>query len=42
MAHPVAKDIVEPMGWTSENIVKDFNNVTRAKMVSKSLCLNGS
>ncbi|KAL5519206.1 hypothetical protein ACEPAH_889 [Sanghuangporus vaninii] len=24
MAHPVAKDCVEPMGWTSENVAKDF------------------
>ncbi|KAL5495016.1 hypothetical protein ACEPAI_478 [Sanghuangporus weigelae] len=25
MAHPTAKDCVEPMGWTSENVAKDFS-----------------
>lgn len=25
MAHPVAKDCVQPMGWTSENVADDFN-----------------
>ncbi|EJD03714.1 thiolase [Fomitiporia mediterranea MF3/22] len=25
MTHPVAKDCVGPMGWTSENVAKDFN-----------------
>jgi len=25
MNHPVAKDNIEPMGWTSENVARDFN-----------------
>lgn len=25
MSHPVAKDNIEPMGWTSENVARDFN-----------------
>ncbi|KIM34527.1 hypothetical protein M408DRAFT_325904 [Serendipita vermifera MAFF 305830] len=25
MAHPVAKDCAQPMGWTSENVAEDFN-----------------
>lgn len=25
MGHPVAKDCVQPMGWTSENVAADFN-----------------
>lgn len=25
MAHPVARDCVHPMGWTSENVAGDFN-----------------
>ncbi|KIY00142.1 uncharacterized protein Z520_03827 [Fonsecaea multimorphosa CBS 102226] len=28
MSHPIAKDNVEPMGWTSENVARDFH-VTR-------------
>ncbi|KAK4947008.1 hypothetical protein LTR10_014150 [Elasticomyces elasticus] len=28
MKHPVAKDNVQPMGWTSENVARDFN-ITR-------------
>ncbi|KAM0753906.1 thiolase [Meredithblackwellia eburnea MCA 4105] len=29
--HPVAKDCAQPMGWTSENVSKDFN-ITRKRM----------
>ncbi|KAL8276939.1 hypothetical protein RQP46_010667 [Phenoliferia psychrophenolica] len=29
--HPVAKDCIPPMGWTSENVSKDFN-ITRQRM----------
>lgn len=25
MANPIARDTIEPMGWTSENVAKDFN-----------------
>ncbi|OCT53098.1 3-ketoacyl-CoA thiolase A, peroxisomal [Cladophialophora carrionii] len=28
LSHPVAKDNIQPMGWTSENVARDFN-VTR-------------
>ncbi|OAL35682.1 hypothetical protein AYO20_05063 [Fonsecaea nubica] len=28
MSHPVARDNVEPMGWTSENVARDFH-ITR-------------
>ncbi|KIW25108.1 uncharacterized protein PV07_10773 [Cladophialophora immunda] len=28
MSHPIAKDNVEPMGWTSENVARDFH-ITR-------------
>lgn len=31
MAHPVAKDCVQPMGWTSENVAGDFH-VPREEM----------
>lgn len=31
MAHPVAKDCIQPMGWTSENVAADFN-ISRARM----------
>ncbi|GAA5910591.1 hypothetical protein JCM6882_001033 [Rhodosporidiobolus microsporus] len=31
LAHPVARDTQHPMGWTSENVSKDFN-ITRARM----------
>lgn len=31
LAHPVAKDTQYPMGWTSENVSKDFN-ISRARM----------
>ncbi|BGP30696.1 hypothetical protein JCM10296v2_002453 [Rhodotorula toruloides] len=31
LAHPVAKDTQYPMGWTSENVSKDFN-ITRERM----------
>ncbi|KAG8805058.1 hypothetical protein FRC17_005751 [Serendipita sp. 399] len=31
MAHPVAKDMAMPMGWTSENVAKDFN-ISREEM----------
>ena len=25
MTHNVAKDCIQPMGWTSENVAEDFN-----------------
>lgn len=25
MKHPIAKDCIQPMGWTSENVAEDFN-----------------
>ncbi|GAA5967679.1 hypothetical protein JCM8115_006897 [Rhodotorula mucilaginosa] len=31
LAHPVARDTQHPMGWTSENVAKDFN-ITRDRM----------
>ncbi|KZT54744.1 thiolase [Calocera cornea HHB12733] len=31
LAHPVAKDCVPPMGWTSENVAADFS-ISRAEM----------
>lgn len=31
MAHPVAKDCIQPMGWTSENVAADFN-ISRDRM----------
>lgn len=31
MAHPVAKDCIQPMGWTSENVAGDFN-ISRQRM----------
>lgn len=31
LAHPVAADCQHPMGWTSENVSKDFN-ITRQRM----------
>ncbi|GAA6002285.1 uncharacterized protein JCM10292_006582 [Rhodotorula paludigena] len=31
LAHPVARDTQHPMGWTSENVSKDFN-ITRERM----------
>ncbi|BGP54159.1 hypothetical protein JCM8202v2_001736 [Rhodotorula sphaerocarpa] len=31
LAHPVARDTQYPMGWTSENVAKDFN-ITRDRM----------
>ena len=31
MNHPIARDNVQPMGWTSENVAADFN-VTREQM----------
>ncbi|GAA5969861.1 hypothetical protein JCM11641_008065 [Rhodosporidiobolus odoratus] len=31
LAHPVARDTQYPMGWTSENVSKDFN-ITRERM----------
>lgn len=31
MAHPVAKDCIQPMGWTSENVANEFN-VSREAM----------
>jgi acetyl-CoA acyltransferase 1 len=31
MAHQVAKDCIQPMGWTSENVASDFN-ISRASM----------
>lgn len=31
MSHPVAKDCVMPMGWTSENVASDFN-ISREEM----------
>ncbi|GAA5842306.1 hypothetical protein JCM11251_003979 [Rhodosporidiobolus azoricus] len=31
LAHPVARDTQHPMGWTSENVSKDFN-ITRVRM----------
>lgn len=30
-AHPVAKDCIQPMGWTSENVAGDFN-ISRERM----------
>ena len=30
-AHPVAKDVSQPMGWTSENVARDFS-ISRASM----------
>lgn len=33
MTHPVAKDCVQPMGWTSENVAEDFN-ISREDMDS--------
>jgi acetyl-CoA acyltransferase 1 len=31
MAHPVAKDCIQPMGWTSENVAADFQ-ISRERM----------
>ncbi|KZV93770.1 thiolase [Exidia glandulosa HHB12029] len=31
MNHPIARDNIQPMGWTSENVAADFN-VTRERM----------